>query len=90
MLAKEKPSFGLIRDVAEVHKHVKLNRRDRVLTSAGQTGIGAMGWGEAEYGVGIYGGAEELVVDLDSGVWRHFLDLVNDVFTMWQSKLTSE
>jgi hypothetical protein len=86
-LAEGNPSFGLIRDVADAHKHVKLDRPDRVLTSAGQTSHGSLGWGEAEYGVGEFGGEEEVVIELDSGARRHFSGVVRDVFGMWHVML---
>lgn len=81
------PSFALIRDVAEAHKHVELNRDDRVLTSADQTAVGSLGYGEAEFGIGTYGGAPEVVIELDSGGRRHFSGAVADVESMWKSLL---
>jgi hypothetical protein len=83
------PVFGLIRDVADAHKHVKLDRDDRVLTSAGQTNVGSLGWGEAEFGVGVYGGAPEIIVELDSGTKRHFSAVVAEVESMWQGLLST-
>ena len=88
-LGNKCPSFILIRDVAESHKHVKLSRSDRVLTSAGQTSLGSLGWGEAEFGAGTYGGAPEVIVELDSGQRRHFSSAVHDVENMWSSLLAS-
>lgn len=81
------PNFNLIRDVAEAHKHVELNRSDRVLTSTGQTTVGSLGYGEAEFGIGTYGGAPEVVIELDSRVQRHFSAAVADVEIMWESLL---
>jgi hypothetical protein len=86
-LGNQFPNFALIRDVAESHKHVKLSRPDRVLTSAGQTSVGGLGWGEAEFGAGTYGGSPEVVVELDSGQRRHFSSAVADVENMWVSLL---
>ncbi len=82
------PSYGLIRDVADAHKHLKLNRDDRVLTSAGQTGIESLDFGEAEYGSGTFGGSDDLVIELDSGHKQHFSSVVDDVVTMWKEMLT--
>ncbi len=89
VLGTQFPSFALIRDVAEAHKHVKLNRNDRVLTGAEQTTVGNLGYGEAEYGVGTYGGGDEIVVELDSGQRRHFSAVVADTETMWVTLLAS-
>jgi hypothetical protein len=81
------PNFALIRDVAEAHKHVELNRTDRVLTSTNQTTVGNLGYGEAEFGIGTYGGGPEVVVELDSRVRRHVSAAVGDVESMWESLL---
>jgi hypothetical protein len=81
------PNFTLIRDVAEAHKHVELNRSDRVLTSTDQTTVGSLGYGEAEFGIGTYGGAPEVVIELDSGGRRHFSAAIADVEKMWESLL---
>jgi hypothetical protein len=88
-LGKREAAFSLIRDVADAHKHVKLDRKDRHLTSAGQTVAGNMGWGEAEFGYGTFGGAEELVVTLDSGQKRHFSALVDATFELWTRLLAA-
>ena len=82
-LARRQPNVGLVRDVADAHKHVVISRTDRVLTSAAQFDIGSLGFGEAEFGVGAYGGVSEAVVELDSGERRHFSALVEDVTDMW-------
>ena len=86
-LSKKNPNFSVIRDVADAHKHLKLNRAERVLTSADQTGLGSIGWGEAEFGVAAYGGGEEVVIELDSGRTRHFSAVVNEVIVMWEDML---
>jgi hypothetical protein len=86
-LAARSPNFGLIRDVAEAHKHVKLNRKDRLLTSAGQTTVDKLGYGEAEYGVAEWGGSSEVVIELDGGKRRHFSAALEDVVKMWESML---
>lgn len=87
-LSTRHPNYGLIRDVADAHKHLKLDRDDRVLTSAGQTGVGSLGFGEAEYGLGTFGGSEEVVIELDSSQRRHFSGVVEDVVRMWEAMLS--
>jgi hypothetical protein len=81
------PSFALIHDVADAHKHVQLDRPSRQLTSTDQTSVRPLGYGEAEYSGGRYGGPPEVVVELDSGVKRHFSMLVNDTVDMWEQLL---
>lgn len=58
-------NIGLIRDVADAHKHLKLARVDRKLTGASQTSPKQVGYGQA-YGM-CYGGGETLVITLDDG-----------------------
>jgi hypothetical protein len=86
-LRRRCPSFALIHDVADAHKHVQLDRSSRQVTSTDQTSVRPLGYGEAEYGGGRYGGSPEIVVELDSGVKRHFSMLVNDAAAMWEKLL---
>jgi hypothetical protein len=87
-LDRRAPAFSIIRDVADAHKHVSLDRKGRQLTSADQTAVGSMGFGEAEFGYGKYGGGTELVVELDSGEKRHFSALVDATLAMWRGLLS--
>jgi hypothetical protein len=86
-LDKREPAFSIVRDVADAHKHVTLDRKSRQITSADQTAVGSMGYGEAEYGYGKYGGGPELVVELDSKHRRHFSALVEATLAMWRALL---
>jgi hypothetical protein len=81
------PEFGLIRDVADAHKHFKLNRTDRNVTHATQTAVGAMGWGEAAWNHGTWGGTPEVIVTFDDGSKHHFSMAVAKVMSMWQTLL---
>ncbi|HMZ56868.1 MAG TPA: hypothetical protein PLT48_18620, partial [Nitrospira sp.] len=54
-LTAQCPSFGIIRDVADTHKHFGISRADRNISNASQATVGSMGWGEAEFGVGEWG-----------------------------------
>jgi hypothetical protein len=86
-LAAATPEFGLIRDVADAHKHYKLDRASRKLTDASQATTGAMGWGEAAWGDGRWGGPPEIVVTYDDGSKHHFSTAVRKVKQMWESML---
>lgn len=86
-LAKKNNDWGLVRDVAEAHKHVILERPSRHVTSTGQTTVVPMGWGTSTYGTGPYGGTPSVVVTLDNGSKVHFSAVANRVFEMWQSLL---
>ena len=71
-LARRHDHFAIVRDVAEAHKHVKLDRHTRILSGAEQTAVGATGWGEAGFGTGPCGGGPSVVVELDDGTKHHF------------------
>lgn len=86
-LRNREPAFALINDVADAHKHVTLGRRNRQVTSTDQTSVRPLGYGEAEYGYGRYGGGPEVVVELDSGNKRHFSALVDATLAMWRGLL---
>ena len=87
ILRASKPQFALINDVADAHKHFKLSRADRNLTSAGQTVVAPMGWGEAKFGEGRWGSPPEVVVTYDDGTKHHFSTAVRAVVQMWLSWL---
>ncbi len=87
-LAKRNSEWSLVRDVAEAHKHVKLDRSSRHLTSAGQTVVTPTGYGTSGYGTGPYGGTPSVVVTLDDGSTVHFSCVAKRVLEMWQSLLT--
>lgn len=86
-LVRLTPEYGLSRDVADAHKHFKLDGADRNITHATQTAIGAMGWVEARWGEGTWGGTPEVIVTLDDGSKHHFSTAVAKVVSMWQKLL---
>jgi hypothetical protein len=86
-LAATTPELGLIRDVADAHKHYKLDRPNRKLTDASQATQGAMGWGEAAWGEGQWGSPPEIVVTYDDGTKHHFSSAVRKVLAMWKGML---
>ncbi len=86
-LAKMYRHFAILRDVAEAHKHVELDRSHRVLTNAAQTKVGVTGFGEAGFGTGPFGGGHSLVVLLDDNSKHHFFHLLEQVRDLWLTKL---
>lgn len=86
-LAKRDPNFAILRDVAEAHKHVELNRNVRKLTYSCQTTVGSTGFGEGPYGTGPYGGGPSIVVTLNDKSRHHLSHIANKVFEMWESEL---
>jgi len=88
LTARECQDFGLVRDVADAHKHFELDRPNRRLTRADQTARGGMGWGEGGFGEGVFGGGPQLVVKLDNGTNRPLSAIMKNVIEMWQRLLT--
>jgi len=88
LVARECHDFGLVRDVADAHKHVELDRPNRRVTRASQTAKGGMGWGEGGWGEGLFGGAPQLVVVLDDGSKRPLSAIMKNVIEMWKRLLT--
>ncbi len=88
LAARECPDFALVRDVADAHKHLQLDRPSRILTRSDQTGPGHMRFGEGRYGQGVYGGGPQLVVTLDDGSRRPLNSVLKNVIAMWERLLT--
>ncbi len=83
LTARECRDFGLVRDVAEAHKHVELDRAPRQVTRSEQTTVGGMGYGEGGWSEGTYGGGPQLVITLDNGRKRALSAVLKDVIEMW-------
>jgi hypothetical protein len=88
LTVRECQDFGLVRDVADAHKHVELDRSNRRATSADQTARGGLGWGEGGWGEGVFGGGPQLVVKLDDGTKRAVSAIMQNVIEMWRRLLT--
>ncbi len=86
-LAKRSAQYSLVRDVAEAHKHMKLDRPTRSVTESTQTAIGSTGYGETGFGTGPYGGGPSVVVELDDGTKQHLSYLAKEVRELWESIL---
>jgi hypothetical protein len=87
-LARRHDQWSLVRDVAEAHKHVKLNRADRAVTSAGQAFVVVDGFRKASFEAGQYDGRPSLIIRLDSGKEIHFSEAVEAAMAMWEALLT--
>lgn len=86
-LANRDHRFKVLRDVAEAHKHMKLDRSTRILSESRQTGVGSTGYGQAGYGTGPYGGGSSVVVELDDNTKHHLGYLAQEVKQLWFSML---
>jgi hypothetical protein len=85
--SRECSDFALIRDVADAHKHLELDRTSRRITRSDQTGVGRVGWGEA-LGESL-GGDDEIVIVLDDGSKRSLRGVAKNVYMMWERLLAS-
>jgi len=86
-LAERDENFAILRDVAEAHKHMKLDRRNRKLTQSDQAAPGSTGFGEAGFGTGPFGGGPSIVVELDDGSKHHLSYITKQVKQAWDTML---
>ena len=56
--------FGLVWDVHDGYKHMTRNRDNRQITNAWQTGVAKMGYGQGGCGEGVFGGGDQIVIEL--------------------------
>jgi hypothetical protein len=84
-LSRKNMFIGLIRDVADAHKHGELNREGRSLTNADQTGNRKIGFGEA-YGL-CYGGGELFAIKTDDNIYMVFSEVVEKAYEYWRREL---
>ena len=85
------PDFALIRDVADAHKHLGLDRKSRRLTRDSQTNIETPGgmfppsyFPPRYFSRGYFGPREQFVVTLDSGEKRPLSTIMKNVLEMWE------
>ena len=83
------PDFDLVWDIHDGHKHMTLDRKPRRITSADQTDISKLGYGEGGYGEGTFGGGDQIVVTLDDGSKRALTGVMRNVMAMWEATLTA-
>jgi hypothetical protein len=86
-LAKRNDQWSLVRDVAEAHKHVKLSRPVRAVTSAGQALVAPTGFGVGGFGTGPFGGAPSVIILLDNGHQVHLSAAIKVAMEMWGAML---
>ena len=80
--------FGLVWDIHDGQKHMSLDRKNRLITNASQTAVAQIGYGEGNYSEGMYGGADQIVIELDDGTKRSLLGVMQNVIEMWERLLT--
>ncbi len=91
-LTRSHPDFGLLRDIADGTKHIRLDRASRKISSAEHTGPDALIWDKIgdKFEDAAYTFEESgdlLVATLDTGEQRSLISIVNNVMSMWERLL---
>jgi hypothetical protein len=79
--------FGLVWDIHDGHKHMTISRNNRQVTRSDQTGVDQMGFGEGGFGEDVYGGPDQIVIQLDDGSKRALSAVMLNVMEMWKDTL---
>src|SRR5262249_24799616 len=86
---RECKDFAVLRDIAEGHKHVTLDRRFRQVTNADQIAMQYAGGAfSAAFSADFDIGGDQFVVTLDDGTKRRVRDIAENVLRMWEQLLT--
>ena len=77
--------FQVVWDVHDGHKHVELERRPRIVTSASQSGMRQTGeaFDSRAFSEDFDVGVSEAIVILDDGTERKFSEVLANVVGMW-------
>jgi hypothetical protein len=87
-LAQRSPDFGLLRDIAKAQKHVHLTVGKPEITTAGQVTARSLGWGEARWDEGRWGGPPQVVVTTDKGDLRYVEQIVAAAVALLEAEMT--
>jgi len=82
----------LLRDIADGTKHFRLNRGNRKISSAEQTGRGALTWDKLgdkfeDAAFTFEESGDFLITTTDSGEQRSLISIANSVMSMWERLL---
>lgn len=69
-LAKHFPEFALLRDIAKAIKHVRLIQGSPQTSRGDHIEVRSLGWDEAAWGDGRWGGPPQAVIPVDCGGMR--------------------
>ena len=88
------PDFLVLKDIAEAHKHLELDRQTpyvQSVTSAGATGLGHIG-AFTRMGLTVTPTAalKQLVVEQQDGTKRAFEEVIESVMHMWEELIERE
>ena len=89
ILATREQNFALLRDIAKAQKHVHLTRHNPQVTRADQVTTRTIGYGENCYGMGRFGGVEQVVVDIGSGDFSYVENIVDESLAFLEAEMTT-
>ena len=84
LVENECKDYQVIWDVADSHKHFELDRGKRDVTSAFQTTVGSLGYGQGRWGEGVWGGGPQIVVSIGEKSKRALSAPMKNVVAMWR------
>ncbi len=79
------PDFGLVWDIHDGNKHWTLDRGNRQVTSAEQTGYVPSSWDTSAWDTTPWDGA--IIIELDDGSRRNLTGVLANVIAMWERLL---
>jgi hypothetical protein len=87
-LAQRSPDFRLLRDIAKAQKHVHLTDGTPKVTTSAQVTARSLGWGEARWNEGRWGGPPQVVVTTDDGDLRYVEQIVAAAVALLEAEMT--
>jgi hypothetical protein len=88
-LAIRSPDFDLLRDVAKAQKHARLTDGNPQITLAAQVVARPIGYGEGPYGLGRYGGVQQVVVDIAPGNFSYLESTIDSALAVLEAEMAA-
>lgn len=76
-----------LRDYANVQKHCELTKTYKHFKSSDKVLVKSLGWGDASFGEGQYGGGEQIVLSTDDDRSVLLSTVLQSSYEFWLSKL---
>jgi hypothetical protein len=77
----------LLHDVADAFKHHRPDRPSATVAASSHVVPVSLGWGQAGWGEGKYGGAEQVIITTKNGHRRALSSVLQNVFDAWMTML---
>lgn len=88
-LAARSADFALLRDIAKAQKHVHLTQHNPQVTRADQIVSRTIGYGEGLYGLGRYGGVQQVVVDIAPGNFACLENTIDNALAFLEAEMNA-